>query len=290
MTAMAHPVKSRDELEPRKNFSIRLSPGLYESLNARRSEGGSMNDLIGDAIAAYVGQPDLSPKRTPDINPQIARDAVRMGPEAIPALKGIAKHASNRDQVALACVMWVAAARLVAAAQGPELAAQELAHSAHVAEESKRYELAVALWKEALGLDPNHLESANRLGQRLHHLAASGGDDIDRYREAERLLARVTFVDNHAKLFHGWSALYVARADGDPYKRDAALTEIEEALKAWAFGQRQPIERNRWLRQVRRLVATGNRSHAEGLVEFANRNAQWEPITEDDLVNIRGSV
>ena len=275
---------NQGELEPRKNFSIRLPAALYDAFSIRaKDRGQSLNNFIGDALAAFVERPDLAPGQVgPDISPNIARDAVRQGPEAIPALKGIATHAAKRDQVNLACVLWAAAARLVGVTEGSVRAAEELNHSAEVAEESKHYELAVALWREALLIDPNNLETANRLGQRLHHLAYRSGD-VERYREAERLLARVTFVDNHAKLFHGWSALRVAMSDQAVDQRDRAIAEIDEALKAWAFGQRQPAERMRWLRQVRRLVDEGYQGQAENLIDFANRNARWEPLSPQDL-------
>jgi len=268
------------ELRPRRNFSVRLPEELYGQLEALADRTGeSMNKLIGTAVALLVKSPDLAPSAVAsDINSQIARDALRQGPEAIAPLKGIAKHASNRDQIALACVLWAAAARLVAAEQGPAAASQELGHSAVVAEKSNRVELAVALYEEALRLDPNNLEAANRLGQRLHHLAQQHGDDIERYRQAEQHLARVTFVDDHAKLFHGWAALHVARADADHLTEERAIAEIDEALKRWAFGQRDGSERASWLRQVERLRTVGLTDRADALVEFANRNARWDPI------------
>lgn len=276
---------SAPELGQRRNFSIRLPASLYQQLEALSERTGeSMNKLIGNAVAVLVKRPDLAPTEVGnDINAQIARDAVRQGLEAIGPLKGIAKHASNRDQVALACVLWAAAARLVQQADGPERAAEELNHSAQVAEASNRIELAIALYEEALKLDPNNLEAENRLGQRLHHLASQHGDDIERYREAERHLSRVTFVDNHAKLFHGWSALYVAKADSHPYRRDHALGAIDDALKSWAFGQRSGTERPKWLRQVRRLADAGHHDRAAALVEFANRNAKWDTIHDAEL-------
>ncbi len=279
--------QGRSELEPRKNFSVRLSPALYNLLAARRSEGRSMNDVIGDALAAYVDRPELAPAKTgSDLGSNITRDAIRQGPEAIPALKGIAKHAMNLKQVNLACVLWASSARLISATEGAEKAAEELAHSAEIAEASRHYELAVALWREAMQLDPNNLEVANRLGQRLHHLAVQHDNDLERLREAERLLARVTFVDNHAKLFHGWAALMVAEADKAVDQRDRALAEVDEALKAWAFGQRQSVERSRWLRQVQRLAEAGYRPRACDLIEFANRNARWEPLHAADLEKV----
>lgn len=133
-----------------------------------------MNELVGRAIADMLGRPDLAPVRTAeDISSQIARDAIRSGPEAIGPLKGIARHCANVGQPALAAVLWAAAARLVLVTpeQGPEAAANEFAHTAAVMEESNHFEIAVALWQEALALDPNNLVAANRLGQRLHHLA-----------------------------------------------------------------------------------------------------------------------
>lgn len=278
-----YPASDSPELRPRRNFSVRLPEELYAQLEAlAESRSESMNKLIGTAVALLVKSPDLAPSAVAsDINSQIARDALRQGSEAIAPLKGIAKHASNRDQIALACVLWAAAARLIAAdpEQGPSVASQELGHSAVVAEKSNRAELAVALYEEALRLDPNNLEAANRLGQRLHHLAQQHGDDIDRYRQAEHHLARVTFVDDHAKLFHGWAALHVARADGDHLAEERAVAEIDEALKRWAFGQRDGSDRSSWLRQVERLRGVGLADKADALVEFANRNARWDPIS-----------
>jgi tetratricopeptide (TPR) repeat protein len=277
-----YPDSDSPELRPRRNFSVRLPEELYAQLEAlAESRSESMNKLIGTAVALLVKSPDLAPSAVAsDINSQIARDALRQGPEAIAPLKGIAKHASNRDQIALACVLWAAAARLIAAdpEQGPAAASQELGHSAVVAEKSNRVELAVALYEEALRLDPNNLEAANRLGQRLHHLAQQHGDDVDRYRQAEQHLSRVTFVDDHAKLFHGWAALHVARADGDRLAEERAVAEIDEALKRWAFGQRDGSDRSSWLRQVERLRGVGLADKADALVEFANRNARWDTI------------
>lgn len=275
-----HPQSDEPELRPRRNFSVRLPEELYSQLEGLAERTGeSMNKLIGTAVALLVKSPDLAPSAVAsDINSQIARDALRQGPEAIAPLKGIAKHASNRDQIALACVLWAAAARLVASTEGPTAASQELGHSAVVADKSNRVELAVALYEEALRLDPNNLEVANRLGQRLHHLAQQNGDNIERYRQAAQHLARVTFVDDHAKLFHGWAALHVARAEGDHLAEERALGEIDEALKRWAFGKRDGLERSSWLRQIERLRAIGLAAKAQALVEFANQNARWDPI------------
>jgi len=152
-----------------------------------------------------------------------------------------------------------------------------------VAEQAGQPELAVALFDEALRLDPNKLEAANRLGQLLHHLAQQHGDDLARYRQAEHHLARVTFLDNHAKLFHGWAALHIARADRDSYREGQAVAEIEEALKIWAFQTENGQERLSWLRQVGGLVNSGLADRAKDLVEFANLNARWGRIEIAEL-------
>jgi tetratricopeptide (TPR) repeat protein len=278
-------------LEPpggRRNFSLRLPEALFEQLRTlSERRGESMNNLVGAAVATLVDRPDIAPSPLAgDIGPQIARDGVRMGPEAIGPLKGIAKHASNRGQIALASVVWAAAARLILEQDGPEQASLELSHSAAVADSANHFELAVALYEEALRVDPNNLEAVSRLGQRLHHLAQQN-DDLERYREAERHLARVTFLDNHAKLFHGWSQLFVARAEQDRYREEQAVAEVEEALKSWAFGEPSGQERLSWLRQLRRLYSAGLGGRAKALVEFANRNARWGAI--DDVEVMRGA-
>jgi tetratricopeptide (TPR) repeat protein len=286
MIPVTEVVASQEGLR-RAAMSLRLPERLHKELKTRSDrEGVPMNELVGRAVADMLGRPDLAPARAAeDISSQIARDAIRSGPEAIGPLKGIAWHCANLGQPPPAAVLYAAAARLVLAApeQGPEAAAHELAHTAAVMEESNHYEIAVALWQEALGLDPNNLVAANRLGQRLHHLAQRAGDDVGQYREAERHLARVTFMDNHAKLFHGWSALFVARADRDSEAEHRARQEVIEALKHWAFGQRDGNSRRSWMRQLQRLVEAGLAADAEELRQFANRNAEWGPVESNEL-------
>jgi len=103
------------------------------------------------------------------------------------------------------------------------------------------------------------------------------------------LLSRVTFIDNRAKLFHGWSKLHVSRADAGPYGEEAAVREIEEAMKSWAFGQHDAGERDKWLRQLRRLRQFDEKY--EGLTldlaDFAAANG-WrpKPITQAEVSSI----
>jgi tetratricopeptide (TPR) repeat protein len=278
--------------------SIRLPPGLYEALAAKKeAEGLTMNDAIKDAIAGYVDQPALSPRNVEkDVNLQIAVDAIQFGTKAIAPLIGIGTYCSKRGQVALACVLWAAAARLVL--EQPEeqgggalAAAQQLNHSASVAHKFKKSELAIALWREALGVDPDMLEAANRLGQALYFKAnadkrVTGGERTELYREAEGYLSRVVFVDNRARLYHGWSAYYVAVADKHADRSERALDEIVEALKSWAFGKRTLDERSKWLRQVVN-VGKVDVARAEKLVEFASRNAAWTSVSYKDDVATR---
>ena len=278
-------VVASDEGRGRAAMSVRFPEPLHRELRSRSvREGVPMNELVARAVADLLDRPDLAPApATDDVSSQIAQDAVSMTESAIGPIKGIAKHSMNKGHVAMAGVLYAAAARLVRQQKGDEDASQELAHTADVIEGANHHELAVALWREAVQLDPNNLGAVNRLGQRLHHLAQRGGDDVDRYREAEHLLSRATFVDNHAKLFHGWSKLFVARADRDVEGQYQARNEILEALKHWAFGTRDGVARRGWIRQVKRLGDVGLNDEAAELVEFANRNAGWEPIEPSEL-------
>jgi hypothetical protein len=273
------------ESSGRSAMSVRLPEDLHGELKAQSATTGvAMNELVVRAVAQLLERPDLATLTSgSDISSQIARDSIRMDGSAIGPLKGIAKHCVNRGQTALGGVLYAAAAREVLHEDGPQRAAEELSHTAAVMESSNHFELAVGLWQEAVALDTNNLTAVNRLGQRLHHLAQRAGDDIGRYREAERHLARVTFVDNYAKLFHGWSRLFVARADGDVDAEQLGRTEVVDALKHWAFGQRDGNSRRGWIRQVRRLYDTGYEAAAEELRDFANRNADWGAIDSSEL-------
>lgn len=268
--------------------TIRLPSSLKKALVDRKSDGESINDAIKGAIAAYVGRPELAPRNIEkDVSEQLARDAVRLGTEAIGSLIRIANHCKNRDQLSLACVLWTAAARLTLQQSeedggGRLAAAQQLSRSASTAWAGKRYELAVALWRESLDLDPDLLEAANRLGQALYFRARNDksvtpSDQQILYREAEGLLGRVMY-DNRARLFHGWAMYYLAVADKHVDRSERALDEVLEAMKGWAFGQRALDTRSSWLRQVAELGRV-DAERAEKLVDFANRNASWPSVS-----------
>jgi tetratricopeptide (TPR) repeat protein len=281
-----------DEAAPRGAFSVRLPPALYRELRHYADQHGtSMNNVIADALAGHLGRPDLAPTSVPkDIDSRIAADAVGESDRTVGALKGIAKHLLNLGQVALSAVVYAAAARMIAGTEGDAAASRELAFTADQVQRHNYLELAVALYEECLRRDPNNLEAVNRLGQLLHHLGQRAGDDLDRYRRASELLSRVTFIDNRAKLFHGWTKLHLSRSEGDRYGEEAALREIEEAMKAWAFGQHDATERDRWLRQLRRLIDFDEKYSglAHELIEFAAANGwRTKPVTKDDLASTR---
>lgn len=268
---------SSERLAARRNFSVRMPEALYSQLEALSEQRGeSMNKLVATAVAALVERDDLAPLAAgSDIHPKIARDAIRQGTEAIAPLKGIAKHASNRDQMALAAVCWAAAARLVTMQKGAAAGSLELTHSAAILARTNFTELTIGLYEEAVALDPNNLEAVNRLGQLLHHTAQRDGDDLARYRQAAALLSRVTFIDDRARLVHGWSSLHIAREEDDSNAVARALAEIDESMRRWAFASRDVKDRHAWERQVARLRETGYPERAEELMAFGEQHARW---------------
>jgi len=285
-TATDEPQGAESTEPARGAFSVRLPPSLYRSLREKAStESVSMNALITEAVARFLERPELAPSAgLKDIDSRIAADAVRRSDRTVGALKGIGKHLLNVDQVALAAVVYAAAARLVAE-QDQMSASRELAFTADQVQHRNHLELAASVYEESLRQDPNNLEAVNRLGQLVHHLAEREGD-LERYQRAEALLSRVTFIDNRAKLFHGWSKLHLAREAADRYSEDAALREIDEAMRSWAFGQHDATERQRWLRQLRRLknIDPKYEGLVGELVEFARAHGwRTHPVTEADV-------
>lgn len=106
-------------------------------------------------------------------------------------------------------------------------------------------------------------------------MAQADGDNPERYRQAAEFLSRVTFVDDRARLFHGWSTLFVWRSENDTNGVGRALAEIDEALRRWAFASRDPRERSAWERQVKRLTDAGFADRADELTKFAEQHARW---------------
>jgi len=276
-----------------KNVSLRLSDELGRVLDELAStRGTSMNALIGDLIAEAAGRPALATSAAPrDIPAGLAQDACRFGPEAIGAIKGVAKQLFERDMVATGSVVYAAAARLVASNPdpergGPERASAELTETAQRAVDSNHLELGIRLVEEALqpGLNPKNRRARNLLGQWLVRSAQRDGD-IGKYRRAADLLVDVIEYDDHARLFHGLAALAVAESEGDRTARSSGLDHIDKAMRRWAFSNRNPTDRNAWLRQLRRLSVYEVSDLQESLREFANENSGWGEILPAELLD-----
>jgi len=275
-----------------KNVSLRLSDELGRELDElAKARASSMNSVIGDLIAQAVGKPVLATSAAPrDIPVAIAQDACRFGPEAIGAMKGVAKQLYERDLVAASAVVYAAAARLIASDPDPERggldrASAELTETAQKVVEANHLELGILLAQEAIqpGLNPKNRRARNLLGQWLVR-SAQRDSDISKYRRAAELLAEVMEYDDRARLFHGLAALAVANSEADRTARSAALDHIDKAMRKWAFGNRNPTERRSWLNQLRRLGEYEASGLQESLIEFANENSSWQEIRAEELV------
>jgi len=276
-----------------KNVSLRLSDELGKVLDdLAATRGTSMNALIGDLIAEAAGKPALATSAAPrDLPSGLALDACRFGPEAIGAMKGVAKQLYERDLVGTAAVVYVAAARLIATDPDPEKggadrASAELTETAQRVVDAHHVELGIRLVEEALqpGLNPKNRRARNLLGQWLVRSAQRDGD-IEKFRRSADLLADVMEYDDRARLFHGLAALAVAESEGDRTARSSALDHIDKAMRRWAFGNRNPMERRSWLSQLRRLSEYGASELRQSLMEFANENSSWSEIRPDELTS-----
>jgi tetratricopeptide (TPR) repeat protein len=278
-----------DKLSARRALSIRLSERLAEKLEGlSEARGLSMNTVISDLIAEASGSPELAPSTTPnDIAPDIARDACRLGPDSVGALKGIAKHLLNLNLPRLSAVVYTAAARVIADDPdvdrgGKERASSELTATARVVEAARNYEMAIALLREATALDSKNRVAENLLGQWLVR-SAQRDDDIEKYKEAMSLLVKLIDYDSHAELFYGIAALAIADINNDKTSRTSALENIARSLRRWAFGSKDNQERRKWIHQVRHLQERKANHLVQDLVDFANSNAGWDPISMKDI-------
>lgn len=278
-----------------KNISLRLSDELGRELDElAKTRAISMNSVIGDLIAQAVGKPMFAASASPrDIPVGLAQDACRFGPEAIGAMKGVAKQLYERDLVAASAVVYAAAARLIASDPDPERggrdrASAELTETAQRAVEANHLELGILLAREAIlpELNPKNRRARNLLGQWLVR-SAQRDSDISKYRRAAELLSEVMEYDDRARLFYGFAALAVANSEADRTARSAALDHVDKAMRRWAFGNRNPTERRSWLNQLRRLSEYGVDELQESLIEFANENSSWQEVGVDEVVDQR---
>ena len=65
--------------------------------------------------------------------------------------------------------------------------------------------------------------------------------------------------------------------------------EIANALETWAFGERDPKQRDAWLKQVSDLADLGPdfRQTVLELIEYANDNTTWAALVEDDVTTAK---
>jgi tetratricopeptide (TPR) repeat protein len=273
----------------RRALSVRLSEPLAEKLEAMSEERGlPMNTVISDLIAEAAGVPELAPSARPrDVSAQIAIDACRFGPNSVGALKGIAKHLSNQNLTALAAVVYTAAARVIANDPDPEhggneRASSELTTTARLVKSTKNHELSIALLREATALDAKNRVAENLLGQWLVG-SAQRDENIEKYKEAMSLLVNLVEYDSHAELFYGLAALAIADVKSDKTARSSALENIARALRRWSFGSKDNQERRKWISQLQHLQEQKANHLVQDLVDFANSNADWDPISIEDI-------
>ncbi len=271
----------RGEEEPETysgRFSLRVPRSLHRRLALRaEAEGCSVNQLVVSILSASVDAPVHSATSADDIREDITADAVAEGPQSIGALKGIATHLRNRGEINAACLLYaLAGERIALGPGGAQQAARELGTAGALARREKRMKLAESLWRGSLRRDYTNIRSRSSLGQLLHHQG--------RYEDAVEFLEPVADVDEYARLFLGWSRLQLGLSGGRNDMVEDGLANVVSALRRWSvYGNRST--RSAWLRQTRRLWSLGPqfRSEIEQLISFANANANWPPVTPEEV-------
>lgn len=274
-----------DDAGTRVPYSVRLPAELHAALKAVADERGeSMNGLITAAVADLVDRPELGRSRPGrDLDVELAATAVAGTGRAVGPLKTIAKQLLDRGEPILSSVLYAAAATVIEHSDSQEAAAAELIRTGRVVQRVPgATTVASALYRRALTLDPSNLEAANLLGQQRHH-EGQRGEGVGAYREAIELLRNVAAFDNHAKLFLGWSTLELGRSTDDEQLIEQGLATLGDALRAWAFGDRDERQRDRWLRQLQRLTELGYGGRVEELRSFANRHTGWDEIDAEEV-------
>ncbi len=269
-------------------FSLRVPKSLHRRLSERaEAEGASLNQYVAVLVSQVMSSERTStpraaqPDRVVDAHEDITADAVRHGPQAIGALKGIATFLRDQGAVNLACLLYAVSAERVAQHDSREAASREYGAAAALARREGLQDLAVSLWYESLRHDRSNLRSVSTLGQLLHHQG--------RYTEAADLLADAPDFDNHARLFRGWSRLLASLQKDDESGAADGLGDVIDALRSWAYRNTDVRDRDAWLRQVNRLVKLGPRfaTEVDQLLEFAGTNSGWRPITRTELEQVR---
>src|SRR6266496_2305113 len=270
----------RGEEEPEEysgRFSVRVPRSLHRRLATRAdAEGCSLNQLVSTLLAEVIGGPMRRPADA-DAYEDITADAVAGGADAIGALKGIATFLRNRGDINLACLVYAfGAERAATGPGGAQESAKEFGTAGALARRERRMRLAESLWRQSLRRDYTNIRSRSSLGQLLHHQG--------RYEDAVEFLEPVADVDEYARLFLGWSRLQLGLSGGRNDMVEDGLANVVSALRRWSvYGNRST--RSAWLRQTRRLWSLGPqfRSEIEQLISFANANANWPPVTPEEV-------
>lgn len=260
-------------------FTVRTLKSTHRRLAERAvAEGVSLNQFVTSILGSAV---EDRPSRVTTADPRevrddIAADAIERTSQSIGALKGIATHLRNVGDTNLACLVYAFAAERVARDAGAQEAARELGTAAALAHRNNKSALAEALWRESTRLDITNVRSASRLGQLLHHQG--------RYQEAADLLELAAADDNYAANFLGWSQIQLGRQSHDSELEATGIENVAAALRRWAYQANSSV-RSGWERQVRKLASLGTRSAqaVEQLVSYANANANWGPVSIEDV-------
>lgn len=266
-----------------KRINIPLTVDTHRALRQQASSLGlTMYELAAKAIEAAVENRTVSVNVDPSLGDVRAEEAIAaIGGDAI-APGSIARHYMNLNRPHLASVMATFAAERTAQAGDKGGASRELTRFAG---ERLPIGLKIALLERALAISDANLVARNLLGQQLYF--------DKQYGRAIEHLAAVRDRDNRARLFHGFAVLRLALEagdDGDQTRARDGRDEVVDALEAWSFGNRDPQERLKWIRQLAELDASSLRfkQTVDELIEYASMNSYWkEPISRDDVAAAR---
>lgn len=259
----------------RQSLPVRLPVDLHRRLKERaESLETSMNTLVEAGVRNVLDGGEIklpSKSGATDAREDLVLAALS---GEIGALKGIAQHYRNLGLLNLSSLLYGLSAE-VTAMTDPKFASKELLRTASWPRQKR--DLAIALLRAALRHNPENEVAKNHLGQALYF----AGD----YKEAIEQLASVRERDNHARLFHGWASLHIAREADNRSATTRARDEIVVALQAWAFGSQDHRMRDRWLRQVAQLDSLGAdyQQTVDELLTYANDNTSWPEVSRDDL-------